>query len=247
MASGAARSGELDGLVAAAYAPSELKIMIRGKKTLVKEETDYPFRGRVRIGIFPEEPVNFALRLRIPEWAVDTSIRINGKPVPEVKQGTFAAIDRTWRNGDVVEIDFPMKLRTSRWFNDSVAIERGPLVFSYAVGESWVKLKENNLNSADWQVFPTTPWNYALNLDPTLSESSIKVVENEMSSAPFSAKSAPVHLVARGRKLSSWRAEDGVTNPVPTSPAHSEEKEEEIKLIPYAAAKLRITAFPTLK
>ena len=51
---------------------------------------------------------------------------------------------------------FPMHPRTSRWFNDSVSLERGPLVFSYGIGESWVKLRDRGM-TADWQVYPTTP------------------------------------------------------------------------------------------
>ncbi len=242
----AERQGGSDGLVAAAYAPCELRTTINGIKTLVVEETDYPFKGRVRISVSPEKSVHFALRLRIPHWASGTSIRVNRKSIRGIEFGTFASIDRTWETGDQVEIEFPMRLRTSRWFNDSVAIERGPLVFSYAVGDSWVKLKENKLKSADWQVFPTTPWNYALNLNPDSPGSTISVVEKEMTSEPFSSKAVPVQLIARGRQVASWRAEDGVANPIPKSPVSSQEKEEEIKLIPYAAAKLRITAFPRL-
>lgn len=52
----------------------------------------------------------------------------------------------------------------------TIAVERVPLVFSYALGESWVKLKENKLKSSDWQVYPTTPWNYALAVNQNLPE-----------------------------------------------------------------------------
>ena len=62
----------------------------------------------------------------------------------------------------------------------------------------------------------------------------------------FNLKTPPVQLVARARKIPTWRAEDGAANPVPQSPVKSQEAEEEIRLIPYAAAKLRITAFPRL-
>jgi hypothetical protein len=46
------------------------------------------------------------------------------------------------------------------------------------------------------------------------------------------------------RKLSAWLAENGVANPLPQSPVTSDQPEETISLIPNAAAKLRITAFP---
>jgi hypothetical protein len=53
-----------------------------------------------------------------------------------------------------------------------------------------------------------------------------------------------VQLSVKARKLTPWRAEDGVANTVPQSPVVSDQPEETITLIPYAAAKLRITAFP---
>jgi uncharacterized protein len=61
------------------------------------------------------------------------------------------------------------------------------------------------------------------------------------------ATGGPVSIRVKGRKLPSWRSEDGVAQPVPRSPAESAEPLETIALIPYAAAKLPITAFPQLK
>jgi hypothetical protein len=51
----------------------------------------------------------------------------------------------------------------------------------------------------------------------------------------------------KARKIPAWRAEDGAADTLPQSPVASTEAEEEITLIPYASAKLRITAFPVLK
>ena len=101
--------------------------------------------------------------------------------------------------------------------------------------------------TADWQVFPTTPWNYALNVDPAAPEKSVVVSETELREAPFTARHTPVRLSIKARKLPDWRAEDGVANPLPQSPVASDQPEETITFIPYAAAKLRITAFPQCK
>ena len=54
----------------------------------------------------------------------------------------------------------------------------------------------------------------------------------------------PVKLRVKARRLDAWLAEDGVADPLPQSPVSSDKPEETILLIPYAAAKLRITAFP---
>ena len=56
-----------------------------------------------------------------------------------------------------------------------------------------------------------------------------------------------MELRVKARKLQTWHAEDGVAQPMPTTPVPSEEPEEAIRQVPYAAAKLRITAFPQLK
>jgi DUF1680 family protein len=130
--------------------------------------------------------LSFPLQLRIPAWAQGATIKVNGQPQPAPAAGTFARIERTWRAGDRVEIDFRWNPRVSRWFHDSVAVERGPLVFSYGIGESWVKLRDRGM-TADWQVFPTTAWNYALNVDAAAPEKSITVTETEVGEAPFSA------------------------------------------------------------
>jgi hypothetical protein len=244
--SGDQSSDQNDGLFAAAYAPCKLRATVRNTAVEIAENTDYPFRGSVKLTVNPAASIAFPLRLRIPAWAAGTAITVNGKAVPEPQAGTFARIERTWRAGDRVEINFPMQPRVSRWFNDSIAIERGPLVFSYPIGEDWVKLRDRGM-TADWQVFPTTSWNYAVNIDPQHPAANIAVTESEVGAIPFARKTAPVQLRVKARKVPGWRAEDGAADPLPQSPVTSNEAEEELTLIPYATAKLRITAFPILK
>jgi hypothetical protein len=235
-----------EGLVAAVYAPCEMRTILNETPVTVVEETDYPFRGTVRLIIDPASPSEFPLQLRIPGWATGTTILVNGNPAPAVAPGAFARIERTWKSGDRVEITFPLNPRVSRWFNDSVAVERGPLVFSYGIAESWVKLRDRGM-TADWQVFPSTQWNYALIVDTASPAKSIFVKETEVGDSPFTARHAPVQLSVQARKLNKWRAEDGVADPVPRSPVISDQPVESITLVPYAAAKLRITAFPLCK
>jgi hypothetical protein len=232
-----------DGLVAAVYAPCEVRALLGGTPVHLVEETGYPFNGAVRITVHPAAPLRFPLRLRIPAWAAGTTLSVNGHPEPSPTAGGFVVIERTWNAGDRVEINFPMRPRLSRWFHNSVAVERGPLVFSYGIGESWVKLRDRGM-TADWQVFPSTAWNYALQVDADAPEKSIAVTETAVGEAPFTARHTPIRLRVKARKLDGWRAEDGVANPLPQSPAASDQPLQSIEMIPYAAAKLRITAFP---
>ena len=234
------------GLVAAAYAPCEVNFVLAGIPVHIVEETSYPFRGNVTFTVNPVSPANFPMQFRIPAWAQGTSISVNGQAIPPPSPGSFARIERQWKPGDRVELSFPMLPRVSRWFNNSIAIERGPLVFSLNIGESWVKLRDRGM-TADWQVFPTTPWNYALSINEASVTRSIAVSETKIGEGPFTALHSPVRLTVKARKLNPWRAEDGAAAPPPQSPVTSDEPEETITLVPYAAAKLRITAFPQLK
>jgi DUF1680 family protein len=234
-----------DGLVAAAYAPCEVRTTINGTAVHLLEETEYPFRPIVRITVNPAKAAAFPLRLRIPVWAEGATIHINGRAQPNPAAGAFARIQRTWHPGDVVELKLPLAPRVLPGYKGSVSIERGALVFSYPIGESWVKLQDRGM-TADWQVFPSTSWNYALAVDPENADK-LPLQEQPVGASPFSLKGTPVKLKVNARRLLEWRAVDGVANPLPQSPVTSDQPQEELTLVPYAAAKLRITAFPQLK
>ena len=232
-----------DGLVAAAYSPCDVRTMLGGTAVHIAERTDYPFKGTVRMTINPASPLRFPLRLRMPAWAEGTTIHVNGQPMQSA--AGFVKIDRTWKAGDMVELQFPMVPRVSAGFHDSVSITRGPLVFSYPIGEDWVKLRTQGMTS-DWQVFPASQWNYALAVDEAAAQK-VGVEELAVGNTPFALDKTPVELQVFARKVPAWRAVDGVAEVVPQSPVESKEMEEKLTLVPYGAAKLRITAFPRLK
>lgn len=234
------------GLVASLYAPCAVETTVGDHKVSLSVETEYPFKQDVRIVLSPETPVRFPLRLRIPAWAHAATLRINSIPASiDTKPETFALIDRLWAPGDVVDLHLPMLPSLSRWYNNSLALMRGPLVFSLDPGESWVKLSDRAL-TADWQVFPQKFWNYALLADERSAER-VEVVEGPVGMKPFAAASAPVKLRLKARRIDAWRSEDGVAAPVPKGLQTSPLPEEMLDLIPYGAAKLRITAFPQLQ
>ncbi|MBO0797782.1 MAG: glycoside hydrolase family 127 protein, partial [Blastocatellia bacterium] len=219
----------------------------------ITEETEYPFRDEIRLSVNPERAVEFGLELRIPSWADHASISVNGSNIPGVKAGAFKTLDRKWRKGDQVLLMLPMKVRISHWYHNSIAIERGPLVYSLKIGEDWRKvegqLREKMKNpaippAADWEVYPTSPWNYALAID--LQKPQVEVIEKPLVKVPFSLEGAPIELRVKGRRLPQWTMAQASAGPLPVSPVKSSEPEEVLTLIPYGAAKLRITAFPYL-
>ncbi len=101
----------------------------------LSQETDYPWDGRIRITIAkaPAEPI--ALHLRIPAWADDATIKINGRDSVIAKPGTFHALLRKWSVGDVVELNLPMPVRKIEAnplveeLRGQLAVARGPIVY----------------------------------------------------------------------------------------------------------------------
>ena len=235
-----------DGLTAVAYGPCVVDTVVRNVKVRVAEQTEYPFRESVTMTVAPERPLRFPLQVRIPAWASGAQLAVNGQAFAGVvKPGSFVAIDREWHSGDQVELRLPMTPRVSRWFNRSVAVERGPLVFSYSPGEHWVKLRDRGM-TADWQVFPDRGWNYALAVTEQ-NAAALAVTEGAIGAVPFAGGSKAVVLKAPASQLDAWRAEDGVAAAPPKLPSKGVALIQTIDLVPYGSARLRITAFPALQ
>jgi DUF1680 family protein len=237
-----------DGLAAIVYAPSEVSTSIAGTPVKIEETTDYPFRDTIQFSIHPAHTLAFPLQFRIPAWAESAHLAVNGAEQPTPKSGVFVEIYRTWTPGDTVTLRLPMLVRATNWFHNSVAIERGPLVYSLKINESW-RVEKKTGPSKDWEVFPTTPWNYALLLDPKNPAAAFKVTENALQTQPFNFAHPPVTLTSVARRIPEWELDNDSAGPLPSSPMQCRkvpcpQPSDTVELIPYGAAKLRITAFP---
>ena len=236
------------GLAAIAYGPSEVKTMVGdGVPVTIDEQTEYPFRDSIRIAVEPERAVTFPLVIRIPEWAHDAQVQVNGEAVSDIAAGTFFTIRRAWKTGDRVDLKFPMKVVTVDGFHDGVTVQRGPLVYSLPVGESWRKLKQTG-PATDWEIYPTSPWNYALEVGAAGAqpEQLFYIEERAMGVQPFSPEGAPIVIHAKGKRLPEWQTVNESAGSLPASPVSSKQPEESLTLLPYGAVRLRITVFPTL-
>ena len=113
------------------YIPSLLRWRVGANRIEMEQTGDYPLRDAVEFRVTAARPEMFALRLRIPAWAEGARVAVNGRAVPlEVVKG-FAMVRRTWRSGDVVELELPSRLRVEAIdaaHPEVVALMHGPLV-----------------------------------------------------------------------------------------------------------------------
>jgi hypothetical protein len=235
-----------EGFAAIAYGPSEVTRTFKTRRITIEERTDYPFKGEIEFRVNTSGPVEFPLHLRIPGWAEGATVQVNNAVRETPAAATFHILKREWRNGDRVTLTLPLKLRASKRFNDAVAVHRGPLTFSLRIGSIWTRIK-GEAPACDYEVKPTSPWNYALALDPAKPESSLRVEEKNVEMPCFIELKAPVVITAKARRVPSWGMDGASAAPPPQSPVASSEPVEEVQLIPYGAAKLRITEFPVAK
>lgn len=134
------------------FAASEGVVPVAGGEVTVRQETDYPWSGRVRLTVSPAAPTRLTLRVRIPGWVrgrpvpselygydeatpAAWSLRVGGQAVAAPLEQGYAVLTRVWRAGDVVELDLPMPVRTVHAsprvaaLAGRVALERGPVVY----------------------------------------------------------------------------------------------------------------------
>ena len=130
---------DADGVYVNLFIPSTLRWKQHGSQVSLTQTSGYPSDGAVRFDITVSKAMDFAIHLRIPAWAEGASILVNGKPVPGSDvPGKFATIRRTWKTGDRIEMDFPMRLRLEAidaQHPQTVALLCGPLVL-FAIADA---------------------------------------------------------------------------------------------------------------
>jgi len=125
---------------------------LNGERINLEQTTDYPWNGKIAIGIYPVKKKIFSMMIRIPGWAnnkvvpsdlyhfkyVNQSailIKVNGKNFKYDLKNGYAVISREWNKGDQLTIDFPMPVReiianeSVKDDNGKVALQRGPVVY----------------------------------------------------------------------------------------------------------------------
>lgn len=250
------------GAAALIYAPSRVRMRVSdGVEVEIKEETRYPFDGDVTFTLtFPQgEPAGaaFPLSVRIPGWCSSASLTLNGEAADiPAEAGSVVTLDRTWRSGDRLSLSLPQEVRISRWHDGAACFERGPLVYALKMDEVWTwreydsKHMRKTYGGGYWEVTSDSPWNWAFDVSLAsasgLGDKCRVTVREEWPEWPWTSETAPVSIFVDAMQLPGWHEYNGNCGPirytmqgsVPHGPL------EQVELIPYGCAKLRITEFP---
>lgn len=249
--------GTPDGGVAALeYAPNVLTTTVSGNVPLtVREDTGYPFEDQIRFTIETRKPATFPLALRIPAWCDQATIRLNGNTLRTEKGGQVITLNKAWHNRDVLTLELPMRLTTSRWARNSRAVEFGPLV--YALNVPYTQTKGITKEEGDYyEYLPAAPWNYGL--DQVIVEHPAQNLtitrqpfQPNLTGSPWNPDRVPLKIIATGHRIPDWQ----LANDVAHQPVTARDgvykgtvapEAETLTLIPYGCTTLRVVAFPVV-
>ena len=256
-----------NGICAALFGASEITF----DGVNIKEETRYPFEDEIRFIFNTEEPKKLGFYIRIPEWCYSPVLKVNGNELTIKKHNGFAVVDRVFNNNDMVTLSLPSKIEVKNWGKDGVYVEKGPLVYTLGIKEKreidTTEEKSTELFPA-YNIYPAEAWNYTI-----LPEMGFEFVTGESKGNPFALETTPFKIKCYGKQVNGWKLKTRYTiHPVfnlytrPwkretkkgkflfTPPYPSKEvikktglgKTEELVLVPYGAAKVRITVFPRI-
>jgi hypothetical protein len=218
---------------------------------MVNVSTDYPFDDVVTVTV-TGATAGMPLYVRIPSWATAATLAVNGGAAAPVggANGTMFKVAAPAATTTVV-LDTAPTLRVSTWYNGSVSISRGALVYALSIGENATVLASYAFQSKDYQVQPTTPWNYALLLDPANPEASLNFTRTgPPGDVPFGEGNWTVYLTGQARLVNGWTEQLNAAGIPPASPVCGPDGSDgcgplvPVKLVPYAATLLRMTEMP---
>lgn len=121
------------------YHTSELDWHLEdGTPLKLGQTTSYPWSGEIKLIVSPAHPSDFTVYIRWPAWASSAEIQVDGEPMELATdlRGSYLPISRTWKQGDVINVDFPMQPvstvanpRVTEEYG-RIALQRGPLVYA---------------------------------------------------------------------------------------------------------------------
>ncbi len=142
-----------DGIYVNLFVPSRLSWSQNGTQSTLTQITEYPRANTTQLRFTFAKPETFALYVRIPAWAgAKTSLSVNGRRAESsIEPGKFLAVQRTWKDGDRIELEIEMPLRLEAVDDqnpNTVALMHGPVAL-FAVGSVPARITRKQLLAAN--------------------------------------------------------------------------------------------------
>jgi len=141
-----------DTLFLSLFVGSEALINIKGKELKIRQETQYPWNGDIKITVDPDKTLSFVLKIRIPGWARNKPVpgdlytytemkknqiilKVNDEIIPAENFSDYIILNRKWKKGDKIDLSIEMPVRQVmanehvKADSGKTALERGPLVY----------------------------------------------------------------------------------------------------------------------
>ncbi len=230
------REGD-DCLVNMVLSPCTVNTRIGGETMELTLTTDYPFKDTLTYRIVAAPSREVTLKIRIPSWC--RSVKINCEEAVIDQENGLIKLRKIFTPGEEFMVTLPMAVRMSQWYQGSIAVERGPLVYGLDIAETWNVIKEVK-GVRDYAVYAASDWNYAIANEPDA-----EVIEAEVTPVPFSKANPPSAIIVNGRQAADWGIVDNSAGDIADIMAAPDAEETRIRLIPFGCTKLRISQFPS--
>ena len=132
------------------YIPSTVRWTQDGAEIVLTQKSGYPSDAHVQLELKTSKATEFTVSLRIPAWADQASIAVNGKRETAVQPGRFVRLQRQWKSEDRIDLELPLTPRLEqidKAHPDTVALLAGPVVL-FAIIESEPAVTRAQLLSA---------------------------------------------------------------------------------------------------
>lgn len=202
-------------------------------------DTNYPFDNTLKYTI--DSNKDFKFEIRIPADAENIIINEKKASTDDLKFNIVA--------GEKCEItvSFVLNPHFEEYSYNLKYVKCGSLVFSLPIKFEKIMHEyvrndvERKFPYCDYELIPQSDWNYAF------ADASLSVETKTPGEVPFSVDEPPITIAAKMKKI-DWGFEEGYTTVCAKTPKSLEtvSDTEDIKLVPYGAAKLRMTVMPLI-
>ena len=264
-----ARSWMQDGdkVFATVYTPTEVTLDINGNKVVIEEITNYPFENTVKFKIHADNPTEFSLVLRKPEWANSADITVNGNRVDEPFKSRICTLKRTYKDSDEVVISFTDSIKVIENAK-GISVKKGALLYALPIKEKVVVEGLRELGNPDfphYSLYADSKWNYGLSVKDL---NTAKFTAGSIGKNPWKSSDIGHTISVTVREVKDWKlkkvkgfrsrllprakcewiVQDATFTPKvkPITEKTPLGEKQTVELVPYCTTRLRIAIFPKI-